>query len=328
MIPPEIAFTRFLFEKHERGEKKYAEIGDRIVIETLPPNNLYRWFADWMNHQLSDVGVTSTDGAVVPTLHFELVHAQNHVKTAHMFEAGEFGFVVMTQPMFDEMLMLSDRFVEQNPALTQLQLAPSAPPREVAQLLLLIQFSLVTSHEYSHIIRGHLKEDQPQAAGVGESLVQAQELDADGLGIYHQLTYFFKGGGRRLASEWLHLSRKNALDNSILSCFLIAVMIQFCSRWAGKAQVEANVSAEHPPQPMRIEHAILITEMWCREVGAISTSWLADGTLNAYFAVAARLFPAGKKAPWAQLISWLKSPQSDQYRSQIRRSSEHLRTKS
>ena len=279
MIQPEIAFNRFIFEKRGR-DRKYAHIGDRIAIEELPPNNPYRWFADWMNHQLSDVGITSTAGAVIPTLHFELVHAEDHVKTAHMFEAGELGFVVMTQPMFDEMLMLSDRFVDQNLALTQLQLAPSAPPREVAQQLLLMQFSLVTSHEYSHLIRGHLKQDQPQASAVGESLVQAQEFDADGLGIYHQLTYFFKGGGKQFASQWLHISREKALENSILSCFLISIMIQFCARWAGKTQVVVDVLAEHPPQPMRIEHAILVTEMWCREVGAISTSWVKDGTLN------------------------------------------------
>jgi hypothetical protein len=62
MIPPEIAFARFLHERHAHGEEKYAHIVGRIAVEDLPPGHLYRWFVDWMNHQLSDIGVNSTGG--------------------------------------------------------------------------------------------------------------------------------------------------------------------------------------------------------------------------------------------------------------------------
>ena len=68
-------------------------------------------------------------------------------------------------------------------------------------MLLLMQFSFVTSHEYSRLVRRHLEDHQPHAAALGESLRQMQEFDADGYGIYHELAYFFDG-----AAGSLHLS--------------------------------------------------------------------------------------------------------------------------
>jgi hypothetical protein len=85
----------------------------------------------------------------------------------------------------------------------------------------------VTAHEYSHLVCRHLDDDPPHAAVLGRALSQSQELDADGYGIYHDLTYFFSGGGKQLALQWLKISSGMALENSILSCFLLAVMIQF-----------------------------------------------------------------------------------------------------
>ncbi len=326
MIPPQVSLERFLHEKHSRGEKKYAHITGRIAVEDLEPNDLYRWLVDWTNHQLSDIGVNSTGGYPLPPLHFDLVRVLNDVADAHVFETEESAFIVVTQPMVDEMLILSRLLVEQNPVFMSRQIAPSASPQEIAQLLLLMQFSLVISHEYSHLVRGHLEDNEPYAAEIGESLYQTQEIDADGYAIYHELAYFFKGAGRQFASQWLKISNERALENSILSCFLLSVMVQFCARWAGKIQVESDVRAEHPPPPMRIEHSILFIEMWCREVGEISTSWMTDGTLDEYFAAAARLFPQEAKASWGRQMIWLKSPESEQYRKQIRQSVDRIRT--
>ena len=323
---PEVAFERFLHEKHERKETTYSHISGRVAVEDLPPNHLYRWFADWMNQQLSDIGVNSTGGVTLPPLHFELVRADGGKATAHTFESNEWGFIVLTQPMFDEMTRLSHLLVDQNRAFFALQIAPGAPAHEIAQLLLLMQFCFVTSHEYSHLVRQHLADQPPEVAALGEALWQAQELDADGYGIYHDLAYFFNGAGKVLAGQWLTISGVRALENSTLSCFLLAVMIQFCARWAGKMQIESDFGAEHPPLPVRIEFAILFIDMWCREVGGLSTSWMKDGTLVQYFNMAARLFPPGQRVSWDQQMSWLRSPHSEQYRAQIRMAIDRLRT--
>ena len=53
-------------------------------------------------------------------------------------------------------------------------------------------------------------------------------------------------------------------------------MTQFCARWAGKIQVEADLGAEHPPIPLRIEYMILFVDLWCREVGEMSTMWTIE----------------------------------------------------
>jgi hypothetical protein len=326
MVSPEIALERFLHEKHSRDETKYAQIGGRIAVDDLQPNHLYRFLVGWMNRQLSDIGVNSTGGRVLPPLHFDLVHADNEFASAHVFETEEFGFIVATQPMVDEMLRLSQRLIAQNLEFMLLQIAPCATLLDLAHQLVLMQFCLVTSHEYSHLVRGHLDDYQPHAVNVGGLLYQAQELDADGYGIYHELEYFFKGGGRQAFSTCLRISNERALDNSILSCFLLAIMVQFCARWAGKIQIESDDRAEHPPLPLRIQYSILFTEMWCREVGSISTLWMTDGTLSQYFSAAARLFPSQKKASWHQLVGWLKSPQSEEYQIQVRRGLDRVRT--
>src|ERR1700732_1678314 len=96
MIPPEVVFERFLYEQRERGEKKYEHISGRIAVEDLPPEHLYRWIAEWMNLQPSDIRVTSTGGVVLLPLHFELVAVNNDVAADHTFEAGEWSFIVMT----------------------------------------------------------------------------------------------------------------------------------------------------------------------------------------------------------------------------------------
>jgi hypothetical protein len=324
MAPPQVSLDRLLQEKHARKEGIFKYITGRVAIEDLAPIQMYRWLVDWMNQQLSDIGVNSTGGRLLPPIHFDLVEALDNLTGAYVLEADKTVFIIVTRPMVEEMLRLSDALVFRNRAFMNLQIAPDANFREIAQLLLFMQFCLVTAHEYSHVVRGHWDDDQPLE--IGESLSQAQEFDADGYGIYHDLTYFFHGRGRLFASDWLKVSSGKALENSILDCFLLSMLLQFCARWAGRIQVELDVVAEHPPHPMRIEYSILFVEMWCREVGKISTSWMTDGTLNRHFAMVASLFPADVKRSWNPQLLWLKGVQSEHYRNAIRRSFDRLRT--
>jgi hypothetical protein len=74
MVPPEIALERFLHEKHCRKEGVFKNIKGRVPIENLEQNHVYRWLVDWMNQQLSDIGVNSTGGRPLPPIHFDLVH--------------------------------------------------------------------------------------------------------------------------------------------------------------------------------------------------------------------------------------------------------------
>jgi hypothetical protein len=326
LTPPEVAFERFLRDKHNRREDKYSHICARVAVENLPPGHLYRWFTEWMNRQLSDIGVNSTAGVALPPLHFELVRVNGDQSAAHTFPSEEYSFIVVTQPMFDGMLRLARLLVDGNRAFFRLQIAPEASQDTIAQLLLMMQFCFVTGHEYSHPVRQHTADAPPHAGALGESLSHGQELDADGYGIYHDLTYFFNGGGRAIASACVRLPVGVALHNSILSCFLLSLLMQYCARWAGKIQVEADLSAEHPPIPVRIDYALRCTEMWCREVGNISTSWMTDGTTGNYFAAVAALFPANLKASWDQQIAWLKTPASADYRARIGRAIDRLRT--
>ncbi len=177
-------------------------------------------------------------------------------------------------------------------------------------------------------VRQHLEDHPPHADVLGAVLSQAQELDADGYGIYHDLPHFFSGAGRPLASRLLNTSSSNSksLDNSILSCVLLAGMIQFCARGAGKIQIESDLSTEHPPLPLRINYMKLFVEMWCREVGGLPTTWMTDGTLRNYFSADAGLFQPEMKTAWDQQVAWLKSPNGENYCAEIRKGIDRLRT--
>ena len=40
MTPPEVAFERFLYDKHARGETKYERISGRVAVEDLASGHL------------------------------------------------------------------------------------------------------------------------------------------------------------------------------------------------------------------------------------------------------------------------------------------------
>jgi len=131
-------------------------------------------------------------------------------------------------------------------------------------------------------------------------------LDADGYALYHELTFFFHSAGRQLSAQLLKISSDRVLENSLLSCFLLSTMIQFCARCAGRIQLESDLSTEHPPVPIRIQRALEVAEMWCREVGKVSTAWMEQPELSSYFQMAANLFSASEKTSWNRQIDWLR----------------------
>ena len=315
MLPPKFEFDRVLHEMKSRHRQKFCHMIGRVDVEALPSDPPYSWLVNYINEQLSDIGVNSTGGRVMPRLHFEMVEVKSDERKAHVFEAQEFTFIVVTQPMVDEMLKYARRLVKQNWAFMSLQIAPAANQEEIALLIWLMQMLFVTCHEYSHLVRGHM--DQPQ--------VQMQELDADGYSIYHNMPYFFHGGGNQFALKTLRTSGDGPLSNSILSCFILSIMLQFCARWVGNPTIESNMVREHPTPPVRIKSALLIVEMWCREVGSISTDWMTDGTLKNYYSMVASLLPPDKKTTWDQHMSWLRSSEGEKYVDQLMLDYERLR---
>lgn len=326
MIPPDVALERFLQDKHRRGEENYAHILGRVPTENFAPDNLRRWLVEWMNRQLSDLVFNSIGSVELPPLHFDLVCVQGKVADAHVFETEEFAFIVVTEPLIDEMFALATRFVRQNRYLFSLQIAPEANPVDIVHFFVFLQFCFVTSHEYSHLVRRHLEDNQPHAAEIGEALTQTQELDADGYAIYHDLTYLFNGAGRLIAATWLKISNPRVLNTSILDCFLYSLLIQFCARWTGRIQRHSELSAEHPPPPVRIEYALLFVEMWSREVGGMSTEWMTAKNLGNYFSAAANLFAVDLKKSWDERVGWLRGDESEPYRSHIRTALNRVRT--
>ena len=121
------------------------------------------------------------------------------------------------------------------------------------------------------------------------------------------------------------MSNLKVLDNSILDCFVLSIMVQFCARWAARIQVELDRTRNICPRQCA-RYALLFIEMWRREVAGMTTEWMTAGYLSKYFTAASRLFPGELKRSWNDLITWLKSSQSEEYRSRIRSGLYRIRT--
>jgi len=71
-----------LRDKHSRDkdspdESIFKYITGRVAVENFAPDHIYRQLVDWMNQQLTDIGVNSTGGRLLPPIHFDLVKVLN-----------------------------------------------------------------------------------------------------------------------------------------------------------------------------------------------------------------------------------------------------------
>ena len=114
-----------------------------------------------MNRQLLDIGVNSTAGKDLPPLHFDLVRVKGKKAAAHVFETQEFGFIVVTRPMVDEMLALSTGLVTQNRAFMVLQIAPDAKLVGHRPFLRLPAVLFLSLHMNTPSVRRHLEANPP-----------------------------------------------------------------------------------------------------------------------------------------------------------------------
>lgn len=156
-------------------------------------------------------------------------------------------------------------------------------------------------------------------------MFRAEEIEADSYGLYLDLPFFFSADGSNIASSMLGM-RGKALENSVFECFLVSIMLVFCSRWSRHTNPENLSEIDYPPPVLRLDYAARVLEMWCREVGKLPTVWQTDGTLPRLFADVIKLFPRDMQISWVREVKWLEDPCSLAYRQQVEEAFQKLRT--
>ena len=304
-------------------DSRLSHILGRFEIEGLDPGHLYRWSVDSLNRALQNVGPAALAGKI-PPLHFDLVRVSNGQAEAHALSTQDYSFIVFTQPMCKQIWDSSWLVAEKNQALLGIQYFPGVPIKEIANFIYFLRLLLVVSHEFAHHARLHFEGSESAADW---ALFQGQELDADAWGLWILLDWLLLREGRQLALTMLSIApAEPRASAAIFDCFLLAVMTQFCGSWTRSAAINRPEVAIHPPVALRIDNIILVTEMFCREVLRIATTWFSVGSLRQLFAMAAESVPTASRPLWDQEIAWLSNDASETYQAHLRKTFDALRT--
>jgi hypothetical protein len=199
-----------------------------------------------------------------------------------------------------------------------------------------LQVSFLVSHEYTHHVHRHLPADAgdgtwtelAQDLASGGMYRQAQELDADAFAIYLGLGNFVRGAGRQGALSQLGRPRLRDLeaDALLLKCFFLSMTSIFCALWRGNIRIASIWDVSHPPAPVRIEYAIRVAKMWCKQNQSVPQPWLESGRFREVFRAAVDAVGGTTPQEWDDHIKFLTSEEGSKYNESLLGRYELLRT--
>ncbi|MGD0787004.1 MAG: hypothetical protein ABR898_03395 [Terracidiphilus sp.] len=330
MTPPETILDRYV---RENLPKSYS---GKLNIELVGSPSL-RTFLYGLQIEMNDAlrleNANASGGVVHPPFHFDYIHA--NVKNAHAIPHECFWFVAVTLPLIKSVVDVSRRLSRSSVVLRLLHLdSGSFRPDILWGYLGQIQLMFLTSHEYTHLIHGHIARREssgmwtelvpPTACGNIDS--QVEELDADGYATYLVLTFLLRSERRQRALIQLEQTNIPAADcdELILSCFFLALMALFCTLWPESVSVPLD-ELKHPPVPVRVEYVIEVAKMWCGQFGSVEQSWFASLHLQDLFHAAASEVDGTTRQGWDSQIALLSSADGVQYRNLLFEKSNKLR---
>jgi hypothetical protein len=330
MTPPEIILDRYVredFPKSYSGKLNIERIGS-LSLRTF----LYGFQIE-MNDALRLENANASGSVVHPPFHFDYLHA--NVKNAHAIPHECFWFVAVTLPLIKSVVDVSRRLSESSAAFRLLHLDSGAfRPDILWGYLGQIQLMFLTSHEYTHLIHGHIARREP--SGMWTELVpqtacgnidsQAEELDADGYAAYLVLAFLLRSERRQRALIQLGQTNMPAADcdELILSCSFLALMAFFRTLWPETISVPFD-ELTHPPVPVRVEYVIEVAKMWCGQFGSVEQSWFASPRLQDLFHAVASEVDRTTRQGWDAQITLLSSADGAQYRNLLFEKSNKLR---
>jgi hypothetical protein len=334
-MTPEIILHRWVTEQSRIHPecRDYVGVLDIEKVESSSFRSLLRIVRDAMNGALRSETKNASGSTEHPPYHFDYIEVSVDIdskrpKNAHAFQHEGFSFIAVTLPFVELLFDLSQRLSRSQLISELLEIdSITLNPDQLLLVLFQLQISFLVSHEYTHHVHRHVARDAgddawaefAQDAMSGGMDRQAQELDADAYAIYHVLGNFVRGGGRRGALAQLGRQDLGTLeaDALLLNCFFLSLMSLFCARWPSNMRIASARDFTHPPEPLRIDHAIRVAEMWCGQNQSVSQSWFGAKRFRALFRAAVDAIGGATPHQWDEHIRFLTSEDGSEYNASL-----------
>jgi hypothetical protein len=326
MTPPEVILDRWVKMQARARPQCRGYVGKLDVDKVKSPSlrSFLRFIQGAMNQALQSENANGSGGTEHPPFHFDYLDVSDGTKNAHAFQHEGFSFIATTLPLVEMLWDISQRLGLSHRVFGLLGIDRELVRPEALQALLFqFQLAFLVSHEYTHHVHRHCGGDYKTAVwdefiqdATREGLrYQAQELDADGYGLYLTLANYVRGPARRNALGQIGMQNLTDLkgDEFLLTAFFVALTALFCSLWPENVPITAILRLPHPPAPVRIDYAIRIAVMWSGQNSSIPQSWFEAERFQAIYLAATDALPARARPQWDAHIAFLRSNEGAAY---------------
>jgi len=332
MVPPEIILDRYV----KAGNFPQEYVGKLDIEQVKSP--ALRTFLEGLqaetNEALGMENANASGGVVHPPIHFDFLDST--LTNAHAIPLDDYWYIVLTLPLVISISETAKALSRSQSVLQLLNLKieemqhPDILWSFLGQILMLF----LTAHEYTHLVHKHkagtvlsgmwteftISDDQ----GGIES--QAEELNADSYSAYLNLAFLLRSERRERALIQFGrdtLPRRDA-DELIVSCYLLALMAFFRTRWPANISTPLD-QLSHPPVPVRIDYLIKTVGMWCGQFDVLDQPWFTSPQITALFQAAATGGNELNQKDWDVQVAFLTSAPGDVYRNLVFEKAEKLR---
>jgi len=262
----------------------------------------------------------------VDNLPFYLDYIDSDFSDAVAFTDGSYAFIGITVPFIYELLEICGRLSNSE---SIRQIVGLTNVGDLTDWLSVILFqhllSFAVTHEFTHHVHGHVLKHQSQSTFFSEFAAnnqassmerQAEEADADGYAAYHVLANFIEGETRKNISAALRLdnSSPEAIDQVLLSCFVIVAGAFLFSRRPTDLGKEDLFGLSHPPQAARLDYLMRHIILWCRENRPALADWMTNERFQQIMrAVAEATWGMNGGLTWDDQTAFLRSENGRKY---------------
>lgn len=204
-IPPEVAFSRYFQENYpyvapvrpeDPDRRRFRGKHDLRGLPTTLQEQL-RLIQDTFNIALSNERQGVVGHVDHPPFHIDYVDSDE--ENAFAFRYGGYSFIAITLPLIYRVSDVCLKLSKSPEIITMLSVNPSEDPyNEIHMMLFYALMAFVVTHEYTHVVRGHVDESGTilrneflSTVQNGNLDMQIQELAADGYAAYHVMANIF-----------------------------------------------------------------------------------------------------------------------------------------
>jgi hypothetical protein len=326
-LPPEVAFHRALRNFSPEFREVYKGKADprRLRQHCVAPAELLEAVQTMMNDALRNEKKNVREHFDHDPFHFDYVDSDD--ANALAFCDAGYSFIGVTIPLLN-LLWKSCILVTERPAIRSALGLPESDDWQLRAVLFRIQLFFIASHEYTHVVHGHVRGqgfqifvDEAFNRERGGLEIQTREADADGYAVYLLLASLLQSDERQRCIDYLKLQTASteAQNRILLSCFAAAVASFVAMGEPHSLSDEQVLRLEHAPMVARIHFIMQSVLTWCGQNDEALSAWMTPGRFIALVrVVATTTFSSGDGSDgWERQIQYLTSASGVAYMSEL-----------